>query len=389
MRPRTLILTLLIVGGFWVVTERGDWNLKRLMQPISANGKLWSEPVTAHGSGFGADEQNNIDIYKTNRLATVNITSIVYQRDFFFQVFPQKGIGSGFIINEEGEIVTNNHVVSGSRNVTVTLSDKKQYSATVVGIDRRSDLAILRIHADRKLPFVRLGNSDNLVVGQKVLAIGNPFGLEGTLTTGIVSSLGRSLQNEDGNPLEGLIQTDAAINPGNSGGPLLDSSGNVIGINTAIYGSQTASGEAGSIGIGFAMPINRAKEKLEEYRTTGHISHPVFGVSQVFLVQGDLAEALNMPSSGGLLIQGIDDGSPAAAAGLRGPTRSVIVERRYQLGVGGDLIIAIDGQPVDGQDALRRTLNQKRPGETMVLTIFRDNRTMKVTVTLGSAPETL
>jgi S1-C subfamily serine protease len=197
------------------------------------------------------------------------------------------------------------------------------------------------------------------------------------------------LQNEDGNPLEGLIQTDAAINPGNSGGPLLDSSGNVIGINTAIYGSQTASGEAGSIGIGFAMPINRAKEKLEEYRTTGKISHPVLGITQVVLVQGDLAEELNMPSSGGLLIQGIDERSPADAAGLRGPSRSVIVGGRYRLGIGGDLITAIDGKPVDGQDALQREMSRKRPGETMVLTIFRGNRTMKVTVTLGSAPETL
>jgi putative serine protease PepD len=375
--------------GFWFVTERENWSLKQLIQPISARGRLWSDPVTAHGSGFGADEQNNIDIYKTNRLATVNITSIVYQRNFFFQVFPQKGIGSGFIINEDGEIVTNNHVISGSRNVTVTLADKSQFPATVVGIDRRSDLAILKIKADRKLPFVRLGNSDTIQVGQKVLAIGNPFGLEGTLTTGIVSSLGRSLENEDGNELEGLIQTDAAINPGNSGGPLLDSSGNVIGINTAIYGSQTSSGEAGSIGIGFAMPINRAKEKLEEYRTTGKISHPVSGISQVFFVQGDLAEALKMPRSGGLLIQGIDDGSPAEAAGLRGPDHSVIVSGRYQLGIGGDLIIAIDGNPVDGQDALRKAMNQKRPGESMVLTIYRGNRTMKVTMTLGSAPEAL
>ena len=389
MRPKALILTLLIVAGFWLVTGHGNWNVRELIQPLSANGRLWSEPVTAHGSGFGADEQNNIDIYKTNRLATVNITSIVYQRDFFFQVFPQKGIGSGFIINADGEIITNNHVVSGSRNITVTLSDKSHYQATVVGLDRRSDLAILRIHADRKLPFVRLGNSDTLVVGQKVLAIGNPFGLEGTLTTGIVSSLGRSLQNEDGAPLEGLIQTDAAINPGNSGGPLLDSSGNVIGINTAIYGSQTASGEAGSIGIGFAMPINRAKEKLEEYRTTGKISHPVLGVSQTFFVQGDLAEELSMPSSGGLLIQGIEEGSPAEGAGLRGASRSVIVGGRYRLGIGGDLIIAIDGNPVDGQDALTRAMSQKRPGEKMELTIFRGNRTMKVTVTLGSAPEAL
>src|SRR5579863_5477050 len=255
MRPRTLVLTLLLVAGFWLVTERGNWNLRQFIQPLSQSGRLWSDPVTAHGSGFGADEQNNIDIYKINRLATVNITSIVYQRDFFFQVFPQKGIGSGFIINEDGEIVTNNHVVSGSRNVTVTLWDKKQYKANVVGLDRRSDLAILHIKADRKLPFVRLGNSDDLVVGQKVLAIGNPFGLEGTLTTGIVSSLGRSLANEDGDPLEGLIQTDAAINPGNSGGPLLDSHGDVIGINTAIYSPQSR-GEAGSIGIGFAIPID-------------------------------------------------------------------------------------------------------------------------------------
>jgi S1-C subfamily serine protease len=394
MRPRALILTLLLVTGFWFVTSHGDWSvrdfsLRHLVQPLSSNGRLWSDPVTAHGSGFGADEQNNIDIYKANRLATVNITSIVYQRDFFFQVFPQKGIGSGFIINEDGEVITNNHVVNGSRNLTVTLSDKKQYPATVLGIDRRSDLAILKIKADHKLPFVRLGNSDNVVVGQKVLAIGNPFGLEGTLTTGIISSLGRSLQNEDGNPLEGLIQTDAAINPGNSGGPLLDSSGNVIGINTAIYGSQTASGEAGSIGIGFAMPINRAKEKLEEYRTTGRISHPVLGVGQVVLVQGDLAEELNMPTSGGLLIEAVEDGSPADVAGLRGATRVVIVGNRYRLGIGGDLIVAIDGAPVNDQGALTKALSQKHAGDSMVFTIYRGNRTMKITVKLGSAPETL
>src|SRR3984885_8157113 len=344
MRPRTLVLTLLLVAGFWLVTGRGNWNLKQLIQPLSQSGRLWSDPVTAHGSGFGADEQNNIDIYKTNRLATVNITSIVYQRDFFFQVFPQKGIGSGFIINDEGEIVTNNHVVSGSRNVTVTLSDKKQYPATVIGIDRNSDLAILRIHANGKLPFVRLGNSDNLVVGQKVLAIGNPFGLEGTLTTGIVSSLGRSLQNEDGNPLEGLIQTDAAINPGNSGGPLLDSSGNVIGVNTAIYGSQTSSGQAGSIGIGFAMPITRVKAMLDEYRATGHISRAVLGVGQTVYIPANwqFTDALGLPSSGGLLIQQVEDASPAAAAGLHGATRAVSFGFN-RLGIGGDLIVAIDG----------------------------------------------
>jgi S1-C subfamily serine protease len=390
MRPRTLVLTLLIAGGFWYTTSQANWNLQRIIRPFSASGKLWSDPVTAHGAGFGSDEQNNIDIYRANRLATVNVTSIVYERDFFFQVYPRKGMGSGFIINDDGEIVTNNHVISGSQNITVTLSDQKdqkRYKARVLGVDRRNDLALLQISADRKLPIVHLGDSDNILVGQKVLAIGNPFGLDGTLTTGIVSSLGRSLQNEDGNNLEGLIQTDAAINPGNSGGPLLDSHGSVIGINTAIFGAQTVSGEAGSIGIGFAMPINRAKAMLEEFRTTGHISRPVLGV-QAYPVGGDLARALRLPASGGLLIQSIDRGSPAEEAGLKGPTGSVVAGM-LELGVGGDLITEIDGRPVENQDSLRRALNQKKAGDRMDLTVVRGGRTMKVSVTLGSAPEAL
>ena len=389
MRPRALILTLLIAGTFWFLTTQGNWKLKKILQPLTSSGQLWSEPVTARGANnFDSDEQNNIDLYKTNRLATVNITSVVYQRDMFFQVFPTQGTGSGFIINDDGEIITNNHVINGSRNITVTLSDHKTYKADVLGIDRRNDLALIKIKAGRKLPFVRLGDSENLQVGQKVLAIGNPFGLEGTLTTGIVSSLGRSLQNEDGTALEGLIQTDAAINPGNSGGPMFDSKGSVIGINTAIYGSQTRSGESGSIGIGFAVPVSRVKSILEEYRTTGRISHPVLGVSRVLFVQGDLAEALNLPASGGLLIEGIDQGSPAEAAGLRGPDRTVIVGM-YRLGVGGDLITAIDGEQVESQDALRRAINRKKAGEKIDLTLFRGGRSVKVPVTLGAAPEAL
>jgi S1-C subfamily serine protease len=388
MRPRSLLFTLFLVGTFWLITSRGQWNLAQVIKPISSNGHLWSDPVTAHGSGFETDEQNNIDIYKANRLATVNITSVVYQRDFFFQVYPAKGTGSGFLINDEGEIITNNHVITGSQNITVTLSDKKQYKATVLGIDRRNDLALIQIRAGRKLPFVHLGDSDALQVGQKVLAIGNPFGLEGTLTTGIVSSLGRSLQNEDGGTLEGLIQTDAAINPGNSGGPMFDSRGSVIGINTAIYGSQTASGESGSIGIGFAMPVNRAKSILEEYRTTGRISHPVHGISRVQFIQGDLAEALQLPTSGGLLIETIEQGSAADEAGLKGYSRTVVVGM-YRLGVGGDLITAIDGIPVSGPDSLRRAVNGKKAGDRMELTIVRNGRSQKVPLTLGAAAEAL
>ncbi len=390
MKPRTLLFTLILVASFWMLTSRGQWKLAQFVRPLTGDGHLWSDPVTAHGAGFETDEQNNIDIYKTNRVATVNITSTVYSRDFFFQVYPRKGTGSGFLINDEGEIITNNHVINGSQNITVTLSDKdkKQYKAQVLGIDRRNDLALIKINAGHKLPFVRLGDSDSLQVGQKVLAIGNPFGLDGTLTTGIVSSLGRSLQNEDGTPLEGLIQTDAAINPGNSGGPMFDSRGNVIGINTAIFGSQTASGEAGSIGIGFAMPVNRAKAMLEEYRTTGKISHPVHGISQVIFIQGDIAEALNLPAAGGLLIETIEAGSPADEAGLKGYDRVVIVGM-YRLGVGGDLITAIDGMPVDGQDALRRAVNHKRAGDKIELSIVRGKRNQKVTLTLGAAAEAL
>jgi S1-C subfamily serine protease len=388
MRSRALLLTLFLVGGFWLVTTRGNWNMAQILRPISLNGKLWSDPVTAHGAGFGTDEQNNIDIYKTSHLATVNITSVVYQRDFFFRVYPNQGMGSGFIINSDGEIVTNKHVIAGSSKIQVTLSDQKQYPAQVLGIDSRDDLAILKIDAGHKLPSLPLGDSDRIQVGQKVLAIGNPFGLGGTLTTGIISSLGRSLQNEDGVTMDGLIQTDAAINPGNSGGPLLDSNGNVIGINTAIYGSQTASGEAGSIGIGFAMPIARAKTMLEEFRTTGHISRPVLGVQSTAFVQGQLAEALELPSSGGLLIQQIEDGSPATKAGLRGPSRTVIAGM-YRIGTGGDLIIAIDGKPVDTQDALIQVMNQKRANDPLQLTIYRGGRTMKVDIKLGSAPEKL
>jgi S1-C subfamily serine protease len=258
----------------------------------------------------------------------------------------------------------------------------------VLGIDSRDDLAILKINAGHNLPSLPLGDSDKIQVGQKVLAIGNPFGLGGTLTTGIVSSLGRELENEVGAPMEGLIQTDAAINPGNSGGPLLDSGGNVIGVNTAIYGSQTASGQAGSIGIGFAMPIARVKAMLEEFRATGHISRAVLGVGQVVYVpEGwQYADALELPPTGGLLIQQVEAGSPAAVAGLKGATRAVNFGFT-RLGIGGDLIVAIDGKPVDGQDALTKTMIQKRGGEMLALTIYREGRTMKVNIKLGSAPE--
>lgn len=370
----------ILVAGFIYLTSTAGWDVGRLLQPGRDVDRLWTEPASAASPNFSSDEQNNIDIYKSSRDATVNITSIVYREGWFFQMVPERGIGSGFIINDSGEILTNYHVVSGNAQLTVTLADKKVYKARVLGRDPRNDLALVKIDAGRKLPYLHLGESDSLIVGQKVLAIGNPFGLEGTLTTGIVSSLGRSIQAEEGERLEGLIQTDAAINPGNSGGPLLDSHGNVIGINTAIYGQQ------GNIGLGFAMPINRAKSMLEEFQRSGRITRPSLGITTVY-VAGDLAEMLELPASGGFLIQSIERGSAAEDAGLRGPRQMVIVGN-YRLGVGGDLITAVEGQSVESNDLLTRVLNRKRAGDPLNLTVYRNGRNVRVQVKLGEAPQT-
>jgi S1-C subfamily serine protease len=377
---RPFLWAMVLVAGFLYLTSAAHWDLGRVLQPVRSVGRLWSEPASAETAGFSADEQNNIGVYKNARDATVNITSTLYRQDWFFQVYRQEGAGSGFIIKPTGEILTNNHVVSGSEKLTVTLADKKVYNAKVLGIDGANDLALIKIDAGRKLPSLPLGNSDTLVVGQKVLAIGNPFRFSGTLTTGVVSSLGRDIDTED-RRLEGMIQTDAAINPGNSGGPLLDSHGNVIGINTAIYGQQ------GSIGIGFAMPINRAKSMLDEFQKHGNISRPALGIRTVY-VAGDLAGMLDLPPQGGLLIQSVERGSAAEGAGLRGPSRMVVVGG-FQLGVGGDLILAADGQNIEDNNTLPTLLNRKRGGDMLELTIYRNGQTQKVQVKLGEAPQQL
>jgi S1-C subfamily serine protease len=375
---RTFLWAAVLAAGFIWVTSVANWDVGRALRPVRTAGRMWTEPATAAGAGFSTDEQNNIDVYKSARDATVFITSTVFTRSFF-GVYPEKGTGTGFVISPDGEILTNNHVAGGGSELSVTLSDKKVYKARVLGFDQRNDLALIKIDAGRKLPVVPLGDSDHLVVGQKVLAIGNPFQFEGTLTTGIVSSLGRTIQTEGERELEGMIQTDAAINPGNSGGPLLDSHGNVIGINTAIYGAQ------GSIGIGFAMPISRAKAMLEEYKTRGKISRPTLGINTVYIA-GDLAEMLQLPSSGGLLIQEVERGSAASVAGLRGYSRIVIVGN-YRLGIGGDLITAADGQTIADKETLKRLMDRKHGGDTLELTINRGGRSEKVKVKLGEAPQ--
>ncbi len=374
MRLRVLFITALLVGGFLYITSKTDWGRHRIFQPIShATGPIWSGPTAVRGAGLSSDEMNNIDIYKTAHLATVNITSTVYRRTFW-EIYPAKDQGSGFLISDDGKILTNSHVVANEQQLEVTLSDQSRYKARLLSRDPANDVALLQISPRKKLPVLRLGDSDALQVGQKVLAIGNPFGLEGTLTTGIVSSLGRTIRGENDQTLEGLIQTDAAINPGNSGGPLLDSAGNVVAINTAIYGPNGS-----NVGIGFAMPINRAKLMLDDFQAGR--KRPRLGVS-VVPVAGDYADALNLPNQGGLLIQEVESGSPAARAGLRGGREDVQIGNS-QLKIGGDLIVAIDGKPIDREDAISRALARKRSGDTVELTIYRAGRTMNVRVKLG------
>jgi len=240
MRFRTLILAAAIVGGFIYFTAKPN----SLRHPGAPSGPLWTGPAVTQSAGLGSDEVNSIDIYKMASPSVAYITSTVYRQTFFYGPQAQKDLGSGFVINPEGQILTNFHVISGSQQVEVTLADQTKYKATVLVRDRVNDLALIKIEPKKKLTYLNLGDSDHLQVGQKVLAIGNPFGLQGTLTTGVVSSIGRPIEAENNRKMEGMIQTDASINSGNSGGPLLDSQGNVIGINTAIYGPAASASDS-------------------------------------------------------------------------------------------------------------------------------------------------
>jgi S1-C subfamily serine protease len=381
---RPFVWAAAMVAGFLYVTSVAQWDMGRLLNPLRDSGRAWTEPASAATAGvYTADEQNNIDIYRTAKEATVNITSIVVHEDFFFGAYQGEGAGSGFIINPDGRILTNYHVVKGSAQLTVTLNDKKTYKAKVLGVDQRNDLALIKIEADKKLPALPLGDSDHLVVGQKAIAIGNPFGqFGGTLTVGVVSALDRSIKTEDRAPLEGMVQTDAAINPGNSGGPLLDSHGNVIAINTAIYGPQ------GNIGLGFAMPINRAKAMLDEYSKTGKITTPYLGVSAL-PISAEIAQLLDLPAQNGLLVQRVERGTAAEQAGIRGPNRRVIVGN-YPIWIGGDFIVAIDGKAIDeGSTALASALGRKRGGDFLDLTVIRNGKKEVVRVKLGSIAQQL
>jgi S1-C subfamily serine protease len=377
MTSRILMWSVLFTVTLFWLTSRADWSLRTLTAPLLRHALQWSEPPAVHGAGRTPEEQNNIDIYKTAETATVYITSTTVSRDFFYQPVASQSLGSGFLIADDGFILTNYHVISGSSKIQVTLSDQSQYYATQLDTDRSDDLALIKIALKKKAQFIKLGDSDRIQVGQKVLAIGNPFGLEGTLTVGVVSSIGRAINGENEQRLEGMIQTDAAINGGNSGGPLLDSSGSVIGINTAILGRT-------NIGIGFALPINRAKALLDDYKAGRVTERPKVGITTEY-VAGDLAEALGLPRRGGLLVQQLFRGTSEEAAGIR-PANQIVAIGNVELGIGGDLIIAIDGKAVDREDALVRAISQKRVGDTIHLTVYRNRATLNIPLKLIRPP---
>ena len=374
---RPLILALAIAGAFFYFTT---W---RSNLPGEVHPPNWfSEPAkveiteAAPGESLDVEEQNNIAVYKKNIPAVVNITSRAVTFDFFYGMVPQEGQGSGFVIDKDGHILTNFHVIENARQLEVTLHNRKKYKATIVGTDPPHDLAVIQIKAPDLVPAVS-GDSRNLQVGQKVYAIGNPFGLSGTMTRGIVSSI-RPVSEPNGSRIEDAIQTDAAINPGNSGGPLMNWHGEVIGINTMIM-----SNVGQNAGIGFAIPINTAKAVLNDLMTLGRVRRPALGVRTI-PISPELADEIGLAAGYGLLIIQVTPGGAADQAGLHAGT-----ERAYlgnvPIMLGGDLIIAIDGQKVESEQDLAQMMNEHRAGDTVKITIYRGKKKIDVNVSLGEA----
>jgi putative serine protease PepD len=306
-----------------------------------------------------------------------NILTKATEYDFFMDPVPVEGAGSGFVIDPRGYILTNFHVVQEAQSIEVVLGDQTRYPAKFIGADQRNDVAMIKIEPKGKpLVALTLGDSSKLQVGQKVLAIGNPFGFQSTLTTGVVSALGRNVQTSQTTLIDEAIQTDAAINRGNSGGPLINSHGEVIGINSAIY---TPSGT--TAGIGFAIPVNTAKRIAHDLMTEGKVRQAFLG-AQTLEVNEWLAGALDLPVREGLMVEVVTRGGPAAAAGLHGGDREAMAGMR-RIAIGGDVIVAIDGQKIANQFDLNVALNRKRPGDTVSVTVYRGGKKMDVPVKLG------
>jgi S1-C subfamily serine protease len=380
MKPmRPILLIIVLVGVFYFLTNRGP---RPSLSQSSTSVTRPEHVELAEASGplsLDAEEQLNVTVYKKALPSVVNITSTQVTFDFFYGAVPQQGAGSGFVIDGQGHILTNYHVIENARQLEVTTSDKKKYKAQVVGTDPAHDLAVIQIPS-KTVPGAEIGDSKSLVVGQKVFAIGNPFGLSGTMTRGIISSI-RSVRGPRGF-IDEAIQTDAAINPGNSGGPLLNSRGQVIGINSMIL----TGGVEQSAGIGFAIPINTAKSVLDDLVHLGHARFPALGVRTI-PIGPDLADEMGLAAGSGLLIVQVVPGSGADRAGLHGGT-----ERAYlgnvPITLGGDLIVSIDGEAIEDQQELSHVMQNHRAGDTVTVTVYRGRKRLDIKVVLGESRET-
>jgi S1-C subfamily serine protease len=338
-----------------------------------------AEPATFPSSGG----KKISDIYEGAKHGVVQVTSTSVVSDSFFGAQEQQAQGSGFVIDKDGHVVTNYHVVEGAKKVQVSFSDEEQMNATVVGTDPSTDIAVLKIQGamSRSLTPLTLGDSSQVKVGDAVVAIGNPFGLERTVTAGIVSALQRQIQAPNGFQIDEVIQTDAAINHGNSGGPLLNANGDVIGVNAQI---ETESG--GNVGIGFAIPIDTVKDVASQLIKEGKVEHAYLGV-ELATITSDLASNFRVPVDKGALIQHVRDGSPAADAGLKGGTTQVVLAGQT-FWLGGDVITKADGQAVETSDQLASVVTSKQPGDSLDLEVHRGQETLNVTVELGRQPST-
>lgn len=345
-------------GSFW--RESGSPNVAAEETP-----KELSNPDTV------SDEQNSIEVYKTLSPGVAFISTTSYSQDFWGQVEEGRGTGSGSVIDKEGHILTNYHVIEGAQKVTVRLAGDKSYPAKVVGRDPDTDLAVIKIEPPANLTVIPLGDSEKLVVGQKVLAIGNPFGLDKTLTTGIISGLQRPIRARNGRPIDAAIQTDASINSGNSGGPLLDKFGRMIGIN-----SQILSPSGGSVGVGFAVPVNTAKRIVPQLIQFGEVKRPRLGAN-FYSVEQLTEQGVNLPVESGLLVRNVQTGGSAERAGLRGLSQDNTGEI-----VLGDIILSIDGEKMTDLDDLFRYLDKKQIGDTVQAEVFRTNKRITVPVKL-------
>jgi S1-C subfamily serine protease len=348
--------------------------------PTEAN--LLSIPwVDAMGLDFA--EKRVIEVYKRVSPAVVNVSTQVLRRTFFFEIIPEEGAGSGFVIDDAGHILTNYHVVRGAQSIEVTFVDDTTLPAQVVGSDPRNDIALLKVDAPPGLLIpVELGSSAALEVGQRAIAIGNPFGQFGsTLTTGVISALDRTLEGPDGRPISGIIQTDAAINRGNSGGPLLDSSGRVIGINTAIF-SPTGT----SAGVGFAVPVDTIRRILPELLSLGRYRHPWLGIRYAYRLTPGFAEMIEAPADKGLLLVELYQGGPLALKGVKGAQQEAILGNQ-RVFIGGDILSAVNGEAIASMEELVILLETRyQVGDVVEVTLLRDGQEQRVSVELAEEP---